>query len=109
MEREVSKTADIPMDYTGVMGVPVTFLDKYNPELIDSVRRDFPLNVMYWAVRNDGNYEVIDGQQRTLSICQYVNGDFSINGLAFHNWRGFSLVNSDSCVSPVRERMGRVS
>ena len=29
---EVSKTADIPMDYTGVMGVPVTFLDKYNPE-----------------------------------------------------------------------------
>lgn len=64
---------------------------------------------MYWAVRNDGNYEVIDGQQRTLSICQYVNGDFSINGLAFHNWRGFSLVNSDSCVSPVRERMGRVS
>ena len=40
---------------------------------------------MYWAVRKDGNYEVIDGQQRTLSICQYVNGDFSINGLAFHN------------------------
>jgi len=29
---EVSKTADIPMDYKGVMGVPVTFLDKYNPE-----------------------------------------------------------------------------
>jgi hypothetical protein len=31
------------------------------------------------------SYEVIDGQQRTLSICQYVNGDFSIKGLAFHN------------------------
>ena len=29
---EVSKTADIPMDYTGVMGVPITFMDKYNPE-----------------------------------------------------------------------------
>jgi len=28
----------------------------------------FPLNVMYWAVRDDGTYEVIDGQQRTLSI-----------------------------------------
>ena len=28
---------------------------------------------------------MIDGQQRTLSICQYVNGDFSIKGLAFHN------------------------
>ena len=53
--------------------------------MIDTVRKDFPLNVMYWAVREDGHYEVIDGQQRTLSICQYVNGDFSIKGLAFHN------------------------
>lgn len=53
--------------------------------MIDSVRKDFPLNVMYWAVRGDGHYEVIDGQQRTLSICQYINGDFSITGLAFHN------------------------
>ena len=29
---EVSKTADIPCDYDGVMGVPITFMDKYNPE-----------------------------------------------------------------------------
>lgn len=29
---EVSKVCDIPMDYKGVMGVPITFLDKYNPE-----------------------------------------------------------------------------
>ena len=29
---EVGKTADIPMDYAGAMGVPVSFLDKYNPE-----------------------------------------------------------------------------
>ena len=29
---EVSKVADIPMDWDGAMGVPVTFLDKYNPE-----------------------------------------------------------------------------
>lgn len=29
---EVSKTSDIPMDYDGKMGVPITFLDKYNPE-----------------------------------------------------------------------------
>ena len=28
---EVSKTAEIPEDYFGVMGVPITFLDKYNP------------------------------------------------------------------------------
>lgn len=29
---EVSKTGDIPCDYDGVMGVPITFLDKHNPE-----------------------------------------------------------------------------
>lgn len=28
----VNKTKDIPMDYAGAMGVPITFLDKYNPE-----------------------------------------------------------------------------
>lgn len=61
------------------------YKDKQRNAVIESVRKDFPLNVMYWAVRGDGNFEVIDGQQRTLSICQYVNGDFSINGLAFHN------------------------
>jgi uncharacterized protein with ParB-like and HNH nuclease domain len=66
------------------------YKDKQRDAVIDSVRRDFPLNVMYWAVRNDGDYEVIDGQQRTLSICQYVNGDFSINGLAFHNLKTIS-------------------
>lgn len=61
------------------------YKDKQRNAVIDSLRSDFPLNVMYWAVRNDGSYEVIDGQQRTLSICQYVDGVFSIDGLAFHN------------------------
>ena len=33
----VDKVADIPMDYDGVMGVPITFLDKYNPEQFEIV------------------------------------------------------------------------
>jgi hypothetical protein len=61
------------------------YKDKQRDAVVDTVRKNFPLNVMYWAVRGDGQFEVIDGQQRTLSICQYVNGDFSIKGLAFHN------------------------
>ncbi|GHT45356.1 hypothetical protein FACS189440_01210 [Bacteroidia bacterium] len=64
--------------------------DKERNAVIDTVQKDFPLNVMYWAVQvplegDLGGFEVIDGQQRTISICQYVNGDFSLNGLAFHN------------------------
>jgi len=34
---EVSRFLDIPMDYSGVMGVPITFLDKYNPEEFEIV------------------------------------------------------------------------
>ncbi|MBO5615042.1 MAG: DUF262 domain-containing protein [Prevotella sp.] len=52
--------------------------------VIDTVRKNFPLNVMYWAVNDDGTFEVLDGQQRTISICQYVSGDFSINEKYFH-------------------------
>lgn len=61
------------------------YKDKQRDAVINTVTKGFPLNVMYWAVRDDGNFEVIDGQQRTISICQYVAGDFSIDGLAFHN------------------------
>ncbi|MFI3298039.1 MAG: DUF262 domain-containing protein [bacterium] len=53
--------------------------------VIDTVTKNFPLNVMYWAVRDDGTYEVIDGQQRILSICEYVAGHFSYKDKAFHN------------------------
>ena len=34
---EVNKTVDIPYDYPGVMGVPITFLDKYNPEQFEII------------------------------------------------------------------------
>lgn len=43
---------------------------------------------MYWAIRDADNpvpYEVLDGQQRTISICQYVNGDFSFENRFFNN------------------------
>lgn len=59
--------------------------DKQRNAVIHTITKKFPLNVMYWAVREDGNFEIIDGQQRTISVCQYVNSIFSVDGLAFHN------------------------
>lgn len=53
--------------------------------VIDTVRRGLPLNIMYWAKNDDDTYELLDGQQRTISICQYVNGDFSIDSKYFHS------------------------
>lgn len=61
------------------------YKDKQRDAVINTVRKAFPLNVMYWAVRLDGMYEVIDGQQRTISICQYIAGEFSFERLYFHN------------------------
>lgn len=61
------------------------YKDRQRDEVIRTVQKDFPLNVMYWAVSDDGNYELLDGQQRTISVCQYVQGDYSIAHRAFHN------------------------
>lgn len=65
--------------------------------VIDTVSRGFPLNVMYWAVTGtnqagETTYEIIDGQQRTISLCQYISGGILIPHLfgvegprGFHN------------------------
>lgn len=34
---EVSKTNEIPLDYNGIMGVPITFMNKYNPEQFEII------------------------------------------------------------------------
>lgn len=54
------------------------YKDKQRDAVIDTVMKGFPLNVMYWVKKEDGNFEVLDGQQRTISICQYLNHDFSV-------------------------------
>lgn len=64
------------------------YKDEQRNEVIRTIMRgypstEFPLNVMYWAKTDDGHFELIDGQQRTISFCQYANNVFSIiiNGI----------------------------
>ena len=72
--------------YGGLLDIrpPYQRGDVYNEEekhaVIDSIMKGRPLNVMYWSVRPDGRYEVIDGQQRTISIAEYVGRKFSYKG-----------------------------
>ncbi len=61
------------------------YKDKQRDEVINTVRKGFPLNVMYWCKSDDGKFEVLDGQQRTISVCEYISGSFSINYQYFHN------------------------
>ena len=58
--------------------------EKERNAVIDTIYKGFPFNVMYWS-KNGNKYELLDGQQRTLSICQYVNGDFSVDYKGFGN------------------------
>jgi len=61
------------------------YRDRQRNAVIDTVMKGYPLNVMYWVEREDGGYEVMDGQQRTISICQFCNNDFSYGMRYFHN------------------------
>ncbi len=65
------------------------YSDAKQQAVMDTVTKGFPLNTMYWVCRSDGRYEVLDGQQRTISICRYVQGDYA------HNMRYFSNLQAD--------------
>ena len=48
--------------------------DAKRDAVINTVLNGFPLNIMYFVDRKDGTYEVLDGQQRIISICRYYSG-----------------------------------
>ena len=57
----------------------------YSPQqeqqVIYSVLKGFPLSTMYWSKQDDQNnkYEILDGQQRTLSICRFIDNKYFID------------------------------
>ena len=52
--------------------------DKKKVAVMNSILHQFPLNVMYWSENEDGTYEMLDGQQRTISICDWLDNGYSI-------------------------------
>lgn len=82
--------------YNGLLNVRPSYQrefiykDSQRDAVIDTVMKGFPLNVMYWSKsgqneNGETTYELLDGQQRTLSICGYLNKDFSIKYRFIHN------------------------
>ena len=71
------------------------YKDQQRDAVIDTASKGFPLNVMYWSVRDDGDFEIIDGQQRTISLCQYVHGEFSVRIGTFKEKRAFHNLQDD--------------
>lgn len=46
--------------------------------VIDTILKGFPLNIMYWCENDDGTYEILDGQQRTISFCSFCANEFMV-------------------------------
>lgn len=65
------------------------YSDEKRDAVIDTIMEGYPLGLMYWSKVNENTYECLDGQQRSISICQYVNSDFPVkfngNDRFFHN------------------------
>ena len=61
------------------------YKDKQRDEVINTITKGFPLNVMYWVKNGEDSFEVLDGQQRTISFCQYVKGEFGVDQKRFYN------------------------
>jgi hypothetical protein len=76
--------------YGGLLDIRPSFQRKYvckdakRNAVIDTVRNNYHIGVMYWVKKDDGTFEVLDGQHRTISICDYVKGDYSIDKKYFH-------------------------
>ena len=81
---EVSKTADIPCDYDGVMGVPITFLDRYNPEQFEIVginagRNEFecrPTKKYINPIQHNKDGTTTNGSKANTRSTLLVNGQF---------------------------------
>ena len=69
---------------------------KDQEEVIRTVRKGFPLGIMYWSKTSDGRFELMDGQQRSIAICRYAAAKdennlksyercFNVDNLYFYN------------------------
>ena len=78
---EVGKTSDIPYDYDGLMGVPITFLDKYNPEQFEIVtlgigEGNFTPTKKYQKFRNPETLEPISDKRDYLLYVRKTDGKY---------------------------------
>ena len=58
---------------------------KQENAVIDTAMKGFPLNIMYWVDNGDGTYDCLDGQQRTISLCNFVDGVSSFEAPWFNS------------------------
>ncbi len=78
------------------------YADDKRDAVINTIMKNFPLNIMYFVDRKDGTYEVLDGQQRIISICRYATNKFSVKIPAATG--GYNTVNYPNLFDEDRDR-----
>ena len=78
------------------------YSDDKRDAVINTILKGFPLNIMYFVDRKDGTYEVLDGQQRIISICRYATNKFSVKIPSASG--GFNTVNRPNLFDEDAER-----
>lgn len=53
--------------------------EKQRNAVLHSIAKERTIGLMHWSDNGDGTYELLDGQQRTISICQYCSNEFSLD------------------------------
>lgn len=66
---------------------------KQENAVVDTALKGFPLNIMYWVDNGDGTYDCLDGQQRTISLCNFVDGISSFKAKWFNDEKNTYLTN----------------
>lgn len=88
--------------YKGKLDIRPAFQREFIYELEDeqsvirSILNDFPLSLMYWGDNEDGTFEIIDGQQRTLSVLRFIKDIFQakVNTVSGEVVRNFSNLDT---------------
>jgi len=84
VEGYIDNQEDGVVGYQGKLNIRPAFQrefiynEKERNAVIDTINKNFPLNVMYWSENKDGTYEMLDGQQRTISVCDWLDNGYSI-------------------------------
>lgn len=53
--------------------------------VIETIMKGFPISIMYWVKNGENDYEILDGQQRTLSICEFYSNNVNLGEMYYAN------------------------
>lgn len=104
-------TTDSVYGYNGKLNIRPSYQrnsvydEKKRNAVIETILDECPLNVIYWVDKEDGTYEVLDGQQRILAICKYVSGEFSVSADCFPTKLPQDFPNLQTNMKDIAERV----